>query len=208
MLQHPFALAYVLDRVFDLLPFLPESVLPFVPGPPGTRPRAEIEEVVAVARVTLEHPRRRHVERLEEIFSELEEQLDDHHCKGMEGLIAEGKEMLEEDPDDGVRDAGIIAAAQRVEHYEIAGYGTALTYAQMLNENAVVDRLQQTLNEEKKADEKLTTIAVDNGNPKAKKTAGLIWPASLPGVALERPTTLVDGAVRSRRRGGDNGPCG
>jgi hypothetical protein len=90
VLQHPFALAYVLDRVFDVLPFLPESVFPFVPGPPGTRPRAEIEEVVAVARVTLEHPRRRHVERLEEIFSELGEQLDDHHCKGMEGLIAEG----------------------------------------------------------------------------------------------------------------------
>ena len=110
------------------------------------------------------------MERLEEIFSELGEQLDDHHCKGMEGLIAEGKEMLEEDPDDGVQDAGMIAAAQRVEHYEIAGYGMALTYAQMLNENAVVDRLQQTLNEEKKADEKLTTIAVDNGNPKAKKT--------------------------------------
>ncbi|AHM61702.1 hypothetical protein D770_17250 [Flammeovirgaceae bacterium 311] len=90
-------------------------------------------------------------------------------CKAMEGLIKEGKDMLEMKGDDSVRDAGLIASAQRVEHYEMAGYGTARTYAQQLGLNDVADLLEQTLNEEKSTDEKLNKLAVDRINQKAQK---------------------------------------
>lgn len=82
-----------------------------------------------------------------------------HKCKGMEGLIEEGKEMLEEEGEDNVLDAGLIAAAQRVEHYEIAGYGTARALARMLGLSNAEKLLQQSLDEESAADEKLTQIA-------------------------------------------------
>src|SRR5207237_4211458 len=82
-------------------------------------------------------------------------------CKGMEGLVKEGSEILKEEDDiDGeVKDAASIAAAQRVEHYEIAGYGTVRTYANLLGENEAANRLQQTLDEEKEADQTLNEIA-------------------------------------------------
>jgi len=77
----------------------------------------------------------------------------------MEGIIKEGSEVVKEDMSDTVKDAAIIAAAQRVEHYEIAGYGTVRTYADLLGEEQAVELLQQTLDEEKEADEKLSQLA-------------------------------------------------
>jgi ferritin-like metal-binding protein YciE len=89
-------------------------------------------------------------------------------CVAMEGLIKEGKQMLEMKGDGSVRDAGLIAAAQRVEHYEMAGYGTARTYAQQLGLNEAADLLEQTLNEEKQTDQKLNDIAINRVNKKAE----------------------------------------
>lgn len=100
-----------------------------------------------------------HVRRLEKILESHDETFRGAKCKGMEGLIKEGSEMIEEDGDDDVRDAGLISAAQRVEHYEIAGYGCARTYAELLGDNDGAELLQQTLDEEKATDEKLTELA-------------------------------------------------
>jgi ferritin-like metal-binding protein YciE len=102
---------------------------------------------------------RRQVERLEQIGQELEIKLTGKKCKGMEGLIAEGKEIMEEDLDESALDAGLIGAAQKVEHYEIAAYGTARTHAEMLGYRRVAKLLQQTLNEEGATDKKLTQLA-------------------------------------------------
>jgi ferritin-like metal-binding protein YciE len=99
------------------------------------------------------------VRRLDQIFDDLGAKAGGHHCQGMEGLIKEGKEMIEEDGDSDVIDAGLIAAAQRVEHYEIAGYGTVRTYAQRLGRENDVDLLQRTLDEEGETDKRLTRIA-------------------------------------------------
>ena len=100
-----------------------------------------------------------HVSRLEEIFKALGESPKGKKCKGMEGLIKEGGEMIEEDPAPEELDAGLISAAQRVEHYEIAGYGCVATYAKLLRENDAEALLRQTLDEEKETDEKLTELA-------------------------------------------------
>jgi ferritin-like metal-binding protein YciE len=108
-----------------------------------------------------------HVERLDEIFSQLQLSARGAKCKAMEGLITEGKEILAEDMEDDVRDAALICAAQRVEHYEMAGYGCARTFARDLGHHAAADLLQQTLEEEAAADEKLTEIAVGRINAEA-----------------------------------------
>lgn len=100
-----------------------------------------------------------HVERLEQIFEALGKSPRGKKCKGMEGLIEEGKEVLQEDMDDETRDAALIAAAQRVEHYEMAGYGTVRTYAHLLGERDAVKLLQTTLDEEGQTDKKLTQLA-------------------------------------------------
>jgi ferritin-like metal-binding protein YciE len=100
-----------------------------------------------------------HVSRLEEIFKALEESPKGKKCKGMEGLIKEGGEMIEEDLAPEELDAGLISAAQRVEHYEIAGYGCVSTYAKLLGEDDAAALLRETLEEEKKTDEKLTQLA-------------------------------------------------
>jgi ferritin-like metal-binding protein YciE len=102
---------------------------------------------------------RRQVERLNQIGDELEIKLTGKKCKGMEGLLEEGKEMMEEDLDDNALDAGLIGAAQKVEHYEIAAYGTARTHAEMLGYSKIARLLQQTLNEEGATDKKLTQLA-------------------------------------------------
>ena len=99
------------------------------------------------------------VERLEKIFKQLDESPKGKKCKGMEGLLEEGKELMEEDAEPEVLDAGLIAAAQHVEHYEIAGYGCVRTYAELLGDKAAAKLLQQTLDEEKDTDQKLTMIA-------------------------------------------------
>jgi ferritin-like metal-binding protein YciE len=102
---------------------------------------------------------RGHVRRLEEIFDALGEKPTGETCEAMEGLISEGESYVKASGDDDVRDAGLIGAAQRVEHYEIAGYGTARTLANRLGEKEAADLLQATLNEEGEADHKLTEIA-------------------------------------------------
>ena len=100
-----------------------------------------------------------HVARLETIFEELGESPNGKKCKGMEGLVKEGSEMIAEDLDPAELDAGLISAAQRVEHYEIAGYGCVATYARLLGEDGAASLLAQTLAEEKAADSKLTEIS-------------------------------------------------
>jgi ferritin-like metal-binding protein YciE len=107
------------------------------------------------------------VERLEEIFQGLDKAGKGVTCKAMQGLVEEGAEALEIE-DEQVRDAGIIAAAQKVEHYEIASYGTARTFAQLLGNERAAELLQQTLDEEKAADEKLTEIATSEVNAEAE----------------------------------------
>ena len=102
---------------------------------------------------------RRQVERLNQIGDQLDIKLTGKKCKGMEGLIEEGKEMMEEDLDDNALDAGLIGAAQKVEHYEIAAYGTARTHASLLGYNKIAKLLQQTLDEEGATDKKLTALA-------------------------------------------------
>jgi ferritin-like metal-binding protein YciE len=105
------------------------------------------------------HQTQEHVMRLEKIFSGLQESPKGKKCKGMEGLIEEGSEMIEEDPKPAELNAELIAAAQRVEHYEIAGYGCVRTYASLLGEDSAVSLLEKTLMEEKETDEKLTEIS-------------------------------------------------
>ena len=102
---------------------------------------------------------RGHVQRLEQIFKELGEKPSGKKCKGMEGLLAEGQELMGEDFEDDVMDAALISAAQRVEHYEIAAYGTVRTYAELLGEDSAAQLLEQTLEEEKETDQKLTDMA-------------------------------------------------
>jgi ferritin-like metal-binding protein YciE len=99
-----------------------------------------------------------HARRIEEICNELGEKPTGKKCAGMEGLIEEGKEMMNEFEDD-VLDAAMISAAQRVEHYEIAAYGTVRTYAELLGHDRAVELLEQTLEEEKETDQKLTELA-------------------------------------------------
>jgi ferritin-like metal-binding protein YciE len=111
-----------------------------------------------------------HVERLEKIFAELDESPRGKKCKGMEGVIADGKELMEEDAEAEVMDAGLIGAAQHVEHYEIAGYGCVRTYAELMGETEFANLLQKTLDEEKATDEKLTQLA-ENINVQAEKAA-------------------------------------
>jgi len=102
-----------------------------------------------------------HVERLNRIFEMLEAKPKAKACKGMMGLVAEGQEVIEEgkEMDDATADLALIGAAQRVEHYEIAAYGTARTIAEQMNRDDIVKILNQTLKEEEKADEKLTQVA-------------------------------------------------
>jgi ferritin-like metal-binding protein YciE len=125
---------------------------------------------------------KRHAKRLEQILKSHDESTRGPKCEGMEGLIAEGDKMAKEDAEDEVRDAGLIAAAQRVEHYEIAGYGCARTYAQLLGDKKGTRALDLTLREEGATDKMLTRLARSVINLKAKK-AEKKKPAEKAGVA-------------------------
>jgi len=107
------------------------------------------------------------VERLDQIFERLEAKPGRKKCKAMEGLLEEGKEVIAEDAEPMVHDAALIAAAQRVEHYEIAAYGTARTFALILEDKKTAALLQETLDEESAADKKLTKIAMSGINQQA-----------------------------------------
>jgi ferritin-like metal-binding protein YciE len=108
-----------------------------------------------------------HVNRLEQIFDKLGEKPTGKKCHGMEGLIEENKEMMGEDAEPDVMDAGLIVGCQKVEHYEIAGYGSAVTFAKLLGDNEAARLLGQTLDEEKAADKKLSDIAESSINLEA-----------------------------------------
>jgi ferritin-like metal-binding protein YciE len=108
------------------------------------------------------------VQRLEQIFESLRENPKGKKCVGMEGLVKEGSEVMEEDFEGALMDAALIGAAQRVEHYEIAAYGTASEFAKILGESEQVSLLEETLQEEKETDEKLTKLAQEI-NPRANE---------------------------------------
>lgn len=110
----------------------------------------------------------KHVQRLEEICEEMGIKPTGETCKAMQGLVKEAESFLKEDAEKEVMDAGIIAEAQRVEHYEISGYGTAVRLAKELGLDKIADKLQKTLDEEYKADNTLTDMAEDRLNRKAK----------------------------------------
>lgn len=112
---------------------------------------------------------KKHVTRLDQIFKNLSEEPKGETCEAMKGLIKEGEEFIHAKGKPEVRDAGLIGAAQRVEHYEMAGYGTAKTLAQRLGFQDIAKILDTTLKEEKATDEKLTTVAEGNVNPTATR---------------------------------------
>jgi ferritin-like metal-binding protein YciE len=112
-----------------------------------------------------------HVSRLEQIFEQLEEKPSGKKCRGMEGLVKEGSETMEDEYTENVMDAAIIGAAQRVEHYEMAAYGTVRALAELLGRSQDVSLLEQTLQEEKQADAKLTELSQEI-NPKAAQGEG------------------------------------
>jgi ferritin-like metal-binding protein YciE len=109
-----------------------------------------------------------HVERLETIFKSLGVAAKGTKCAAMKGLVEEGSEMISEHAEDAVKDAGLIMAAQKVEHYEIATYGTLVTFAELLGQSEARELLEQTLQEEKETDEKLTDLAESEINVEAQ----------------------------------------
>jgi len=113
-----------------------------------------------------------HAQRLEQIFGALGEKPTGKKCKGMQGLVSEGSEVIDEDFDDDVKDAALISAAQRVEHYEIAAYGTVRTYASILDQQDAVSLLEKTLEEEKETDQKLTELAENINTEAASSGSG------------------------------------
>jgi hypothetical protein len=154
------------------------------------------------------------VNRLEDVFKSLGMAARGKTCEGMKGLIEEGQEMMEEIEQGPTLDAALISAAQKVEHYEIATYGTVRTYAQVVGERGVAKLLQQTLKEEHAADRKLTTLAVGSINRRAAaewheqtSAAGVIqkgaaWVGSTVGGALKRvmPRSEAADTRRSKSR--------
>jgi ferritin-like metal-binding protein YciE len=146
------------DVLMDQLADLHSAETQLVSALPKVASSASTPEL----RTAIEHhleETRGHVRRLEEAFSHLGGSVPKEHCKGMEGLLEEGEEIMGTDGDPVAKDAALIAAAQRVEHYEIAGYGTARTLADELGHDEVKRLLNETLDEEAAADQKLTKIA-------------------------------------------------
>jgi ferritin-like metal-binding protein YciE len=120
---------------------------------------AQSEELRAAFETHLEETEE-HAARIEQIMKQLGESPKGKKCKAMEGLVEEGKEVIEEDAEPGIKDLALIVAAQKVEHYEIAGYGSARTLAELLGEEEIATTLQQTLDEEGKTDKLLTELAM------------------------------------------------
>jgi ferritin-like metal-binding protein YciE len=141
---------------------------------------------------------RGHVDRLRQIFEAMGERPGGKKCAGMVGLIQEGDEMMDQEFEDGVKDAALISAAQRVEHYEIAAYGCVKTWAGLLGEKEAQDLLEQTLNEEKEADQKLTEIA-EEINIEAVSEAQTSESGSESEEEEHKPATRSRGKARSAR---------
>jgi ferritin-like metal-binding protein YciE len=111
------------------------------------------------------------IERLEQVFESLDEKVRGKHCEGIAGIIEEGQSIMDEDLDDATMDACLIAAGQRAEHYEMAAYGTLVAWAQAMGHTVAATLLQQTLDEEKAADKKLSSLAEGTINRVAADTA-------------------------------------
>lgn len=133
---------------------------------PKMEKAATSKELKAAFRQHLEQTKG-HAARLEQIFESLGKSPRGKVCKGMQGLLEEGEEMIKEGEEPKVLDAGLISAAQRVEHYEMAGYGCCRTYAEMLGDKKAASLLQQTLDEEGETDKSLTKLAMDHINREA-----------------------------------------
>jgi ferritin-like metal-binding protein YciE len=114
---------------------------------------------------------RQQVTRLEQVFASLDEKARGKHCEGIAGIIEEGQAIMQEDFDEATADACLIAAAQRAEHYEMATYGTLVAWARAMGHEEAADLLQETLDEEKAADEKLNTLAEGGINEQAAESA-------------------------------------
>ena len=132
--------------------------------------KAATDEELQEAFTTHLRQTEKQVERLEEIFKEIGKPPQGKKCVGMEGVLEEGKELLQEDTEEEVLDAGLIGAAQKVEHYEMAAYGCLKTYARLLGHDKAVRLLEETLKEEKEADKILTEIAERSINVEAMHT--------------------------------------
>ncbi len=130
--------------------------------------QATTDELTETLTVHLEATKE-HVNRLESVFASMDQKASAKKCEAMEGLIREAGEIMEENPEGVVRDAGIIAAAQKIEHYEIATYGTLCAFAKILGEEEALGLLRDTLEEEKEADEQLSSIAETKINIEASR---------------------------------------
>jgi ferritin-like metal-binding protein YciE len=135
------------------------------------------------------------IARLEQVFKTLDEKVRGKHCDGIEGIIEEGKSVMEEGFDDTTMDACLIAAGQRAEHYEMAAYGTLVAWAQAMGHNEAAKLLQQTLDEEKAADKKLSSLAEGGINQSAAD-------AARPEDEDEEPETTATGPRKASARGG------
>ena len=142
------------------------------------------------------------IERLEEVFAALEEKARGKHCDGIAGIIEEGKAIMEEDFDETTMDACLIAAGQRAEHYEMAAYGTLVAWAKAMGHSEAASLLQQSLDEEKAADAKLSALAEGGINEEAADGAHAADDEveSTPTLAGGRRQTANDSTKRSRRR--------
>lgn len=131
---------------------------------------AEAASSPELSRAFTEHLQqsKRHISRLEQCFVQLGKSVKAETCDAMKGLISEGEEIVSATGDANVKDAALIGAAQRVEHYEIAGYGTARTFAEHLGHDDIARLLQMTLDEEAEMDKRLTQLAEENVNVKAR----------------------------------------
>jgi len=145
------------------------------------------------------------VERLDEVFEMLEEKPRGKFCDGIAGIIEEGSKLTQEDFDGAVLDAGIIAGAQRAEHYEIAAYGSVMAWAKILGLRDVASLLNQTLQEEKNADQKLSQLAERDINRQASTSSGEEEEEEEPETRQTRGSGAMIGAMASRSRKSNNG---
>jgi ferritin-like metal-binding protein YciE len=153
-MEHNALMELYLDELKDLY----DAENRLVKALPKVAKAATSEKLRSAVEEHLEQTRG-HVDRLKEIFDNLGEKASGKKCAGMVGILKEGEELMDEDYEGEVMDAALISAAQRVEHYEIAGYGTVRTWAELLGENEASSLLEKTLEEEKETDEKLTQLA-------------------------------------------------
>jgi len=156
------------DLLLDQLKDLYDAELRLTEALPRMAEAAQATELKSAFESHLQETEH-HVQRIEQVFHMIGEEPERQTCDAMKGLLKEGEHVLDAEGDMSVRDAALIAAAQRVEHYEIAGYGSARAFAQRLGLESVAALLQQTLNEEGNADKLLTRIAESSVNVQASQ---------------------------------------